>query len=294
MSDNALCWQKGKIMPASEASVSVMDHGLLYGDGVFEGIRFYQRCAFYLDSHLRRLRDSAQAICLQIPLNDEQLKQAIEQLIVSFALEDGYIRLLVTRGAGSLGISPVSCSTPEVIIIVDEIDMVSPDQRNRGIKAVTAATRRLSADGLSPRIKSLNYLNHILARLEAHNAGAQEAFMLNAAGNIAEGSTDNVFIVRDGLLVTPPLSDGPLNGVTRGIIIALAKERSIDVRESSITTYDVYTADECFVTGTGAELIPVYELDGRALRHCPGPVFDVLSQAFIAHIREQVSLAEAV
>ncbi|MDH5546531.1 MAG: branched-chain-amino-acid transaminase [Gammaproteobacteria bacterium] len=283
-----LCWIESEIVPASEAKIGVLDHGLLYGDGVFEGIRFYNKKLFYWPAHLRRLRDSANAICLELPLNDAELETLLLDLIEAYAGDSGYIRLVVTRGIGSLGISPVSCKRPGLFAIVDQLSMITTEQRSQGIRVITASTRRLPLDGLSPQIKSLNYLNHILARIEAQNANAQEAIVLNAQGKVTEGTTDNVFIVRDGVLLTPPVNDGALAGITRQIIMELAAEMQIENREQSMSTYDIYTADECFLTGTGAELIPVREVDGRSIRHCPGPVFQQMSEAFNTLIAKSV------
>lgn len=284
-SSGAVCWLNGEIMPASRASIPVLDHGLLYGDGVFEGIRFYDRTPFYLQAHLDRLRDSASAICLDIPLNDDQLAEAIRNLIQSFTDNDGYIRLVITRGVGSLGISPDSCKQPNVFMIADQMSMVSNEAREQGVRTITASTRRLAVDGLNPRIKSLNYLNHIMARLEAKNANAEEAIVLNANGYVTEGTTDNVFVVKKGVLLTPPVTDGALAGITRQIILDLAARLNIPYREQSLTTYDIYAADECFLTGTGAELIPVKELDGRRIRLCPGAIYGQLATAFEQLIR---------
>jgi branched-chain amino acid aminotransferase len=277
---SAQCWMNGKIISPSDAKISVFDHGLLYGDGVFEGIRFYHRRAFRLIDHLQRLYRSAAAIRLTIPYDQSELTDAITETINVFNHADGYIRLIVTRGEGPLGLDPFACQAPNVIIVADRMSLVDAQQRDQGIKVITAATRRLSADGLDPRIKSLNYLNHILARMEAHNAGAQEAMMLNAQGHVTEGTADNVFIVRDGRLQTPPVSDGALEGITREIVLNLAASVGIPVHELSLAPYDIYSAEECFLTGTGAELIPVREIDGRLLKACPGPVYGKIRQLF--------------
>lgn len=280
----AICWIDGEIVPAHRAKISVLDHGLLYGDGIFEGIRFYNGKAFCLGEHLQRLHDSARALCIELPMSDESMAAAIEQLIAASKNSKGYIRLVVTRGSGDLGVSPKSCKQATVFMIADEITMVSPEQRNQGVRVITASTRRLSADMLSPRIKSLNYLNNILAKIEAINANAQEAIMLNNEGKVSEGTTDNIFTVRHGVLYTPPLEDGILEGITREKILALAHESGITVRQQSLTTFDLYTADECFLSGTGAELIPVKDIDGRQLTQCPGPVYRQLVEAFTAFI----------
>lgn len=284
MSTQGVCWIGGELVPSDRARLSVMDHGLLYGDGVFEGIRFYAGRPFLLEAHLKRLEDSARAIALALPRSHEEIAAIVRQVIDAYGGTDGYLRLLVTRGVGPLGINPATCRQPELIVIADHLQMVDDEIRNKGIRTIIASTRRLSADGLDPRIKSLNYLNHILARLEANRAGVEEALMLNRQGQLAEGTADNVFVVREGRLLTPPASDGALEGITRNLIMRLAAQRDIAVSECSLAPYDLYTADECFLTGTGAELIPVREVDGRALRHCPGEVFRRLSQAFAEYI----------
>ncbi len=289
MSDphQALCWINGEIVQKTEARISVFDHGLLYGDGVFEGIRFYNGQAFRLQPHLQRLYRSATALALRIPYSEEELTHAVNNVIAGFGNPHGYLRLVVTRGEGLLGLDPTSCSRPNIILIADHIALVNEEQRRQGVRAVIAATRRLPPDGLDARIKSLNYLNHILARLEASNAGAQEAILLNASGHVAEGTADNVFIVRDDMLYTPRPTDGALEGVTRGIILKLAAQAGIHALEQPLAPYDLYTADECFLTGTGAELIPVREINGRPLKTCPGPVFTMLLKAFEELVRRE-------
>lgn len=277
----AMCWINGEVMDAAQARVSVFDRGLLYGDGVFEGIRFYNHRVFRLQRHLQRLQDSATAIGLPLPLSLQALAQAIHEVIAAYAQADGYLRLVVTRGEGPLGINPASCKHPTTFIIADRLGFVAEDIRQRGARLVIASTRRLSADGLDPRIKSLNYLNHILARMEANHAQADEAILLNASGHVSEGSSDNVFIVRDRQLFTPPVTDGALDGVTRGVVLELARELGIPSREKTLAPYDLYTADECFLTGTAVELVPVREIDGRVLPSCPGHVFHRLQTGFI-------------
>lgn len=276
----ALCWQHGNIIDAAQASISVLDHGLLYGDGVFEGIRFYRRRPFRLDAHLQRLFDSARAIGLRVPMTDIELTDAIAALITQFSADDGYLRLVVTRGVGPLGLDPAPCENPQVFIVASGLQLISAERRRAGAKVIIASTRRLGADGLDPRIKSLNYLNHILARMEANYAGADEAILLNSAGRVAEGSADNVFIVKHGVLITPPVTEGALDGITRGVVIELALQLGIAVCESPMGPYDLYTADEMFLTGTGAELISVRSVDGRAVRDCPGEIFTRISVAF--------------
>lgn len=287
MAEEALCWIDGRIRSATEARVSVLDHGLLYGDGVFEGIRFYHGRPFRLGEHLQRLDDSARAIALAVPLERDELEQAVAETVAAFPQEAGYLRLVVTRGPGPLGLDPAPCHRPTLFIVAHGLALVSDEARGRGIRLVTASTRRLGSDGIDPRIKSLNYLNNILARIEANAAGADEALLLNAAGRIAEGSADNVFAVcRDGL-VTPPVSEGALDGVTRRLVIELATAAGMAVIERPMATYDLYTARECFLTGTGAELIPVAEVDGRPLPERPGPVFRDLHRRFRQIIEEE-------
>jgi len=285
MPDSTCFWINGQLLPEHEAVIPVTDHGLLYGDGVFEGIRFYYRHPFRLAAHLQRLADSCKAIRLHLPYNLAQITEAVDEIIAAFPEENGYLRLMVTRGPGPMGLDPAGCTQANVILIATRLEMVHPERRDDGIRLIIASTRRLPADGLDPRIKSLNYLNHILARMEATQAGAQEAVLLNSQGRVAEGSAENLFIIRDGHLATPRPVDGALEGITRGVILQLAAELNIPAREAPLTAYDLYTADECFLSGTGAELIPVQEVDGRVLQHCPGPVFSTLAKAF----QEQVA-----
>ena len=275
-----VCWIDGEILPLARARVPVLDHGLLYGDGVFEGIRFHHRRAFLLQAHLDRLFDSARAIALDCPWDAPTLTGILQQTIDACDFDDGYIRLLLTRGEGALGIDPRSCRQPRLIVIADQLRMVGERVRREGAQVIIASTRRLPPDGLDPRIKSLNYLNHVLARIEANRAGADEAILLNAQGRATEGTVDNLFIVKQGVLRTPPVSDGALAGITRALLLELARERSIPTEEASLTAYDLHCADECFLSGTGAELIPVRNIDGRDMSACPGPVFEALEAAF--------------
>ena len=292
----AVCWLDGAIMPGEQATVSVFDHGLLYGDGIFEGIRFYQYRPFRLQQHLRRLGHSATAIDLALPYTPTQLEGAIAALIQAFGKPDGYLRLVVTRGKGGLGVNPVSCKQPTVFIVADTLSVVPPAVRQHGARLIIAATRRLPPDGLDPRVKSLNYLNHVLARIEANHANADEAILLNAHGHVSEGTTDNIFIMRDAMLLTPPVTDGALDGVTRGVILELASEMGLASAERTLSPYDLYTADECFLSGTAMELIPVREIDGRLLPACPGQVYLRLQQAFVERIaaeKKYVALEQA-
>ncbi len=280
MSEGAQCWINGRLMPGSEANISVFDHGLLYGDGVFEGIRFYQGRAFRLNEHLKRLMDSASAIRLTVPYTQKELIQAVVDTVAAFAEPEGYLRLIVTRGIGPLGLNPDNCTQPTVILIADHLSMIKESQRQQGAKVIIASTRRLPVDGLDGRIKSLNYLNNILARMEAGQAGVDEAILLNQQGHVAEGSAANIFVVRDDQLFTPHPADGALQGITRSVIMKLTAGKKIPVTVCTLTPYDLYTADEIFLTGTGAELIPVREVDSRPVRCCPGPVFSQLAKAF--------------
>lgn len=276
----SLCWQHGHIIPAEQASVSVLDHGLLYGDGVFEGIRVYQNRAFKLAQHLQRLEDSAKAIGLACPYAPQQLEHIVMQLVDAYGQANAYIRLVLTRGEGSMGIDPRRCVRPNLFLIIGELSMVSDAVRTHGAKVIIAATRRMPSDALDPRIKSLNYLNNILAKMEANLAGADEAILLNHFGRVAEGSADNVFIARAGAVFTPPLSEGALAGITRQTVLDCAKSLHLLAFEQTLAPYDLYAADECFLTGTGAELIPVASVDGRPLTHCPGPIYRQLADAF--------------
>lgn len=280
------CTIDGRPCTMAEATIPVTDHGLLYGDGVFEGLRFYNGKVFRLAAHLNRLEDSARAIALSLPLSHEAMTQTIQAAIADSNVNHGYIRLLVTRGSGPLGIDPSTCSNPRTIVIVDELKMVDPADRARGLKVIIAATRRLSADQFDPRIKSLNYLNQIMARIEAQVAGAHEAILLNQAGRVAEGTADNVFIVKRGILMTPPTTEGALDGITRSAILEVAAREGIAMREAPLAVFDLYTADECFLSGTGAELIPVASIGGRAVNPA-GPVFDRLSAGFSRLIEEE-------
>lgn len=254
----------GRIVDESEARISVFDHGLLYGDGVFEGIRFYNGRVFKLDEHLDRLMDSARAILLDVPEDGDTLRANILETIRANGLRNGYVRLIVTRGVGSLGLSPYGC-TPSVIIIAASIALYKAELYERGLEVVTCGSRRSSQAALSPAVKSLNYLNNILAKIEALNAGAAEGLMLNEQGYVAECTGDNVFVVKHGRLHTPPVSAGSLRGITRQVVLDLAPRLGVPVTEAEMTRYDIYTADECFLTGTAAEIIPVVLLDKRRL-----------------------------
>ncbi len=255
----------GDFFERENAKISVFDHGLLYGDGIFEGIRIYQGKVFKLREHLERLYKSAKAIMLSLPLNFEEMEKAVLETVKINKKEAGYIRLIITRGNGSLGIDPATCRQATVIIIVDDIQLYPAEYYEKGIKIITASVRRISVDSLDPRIKSLNYLNNILAKLEAQNAGCLEAVMLNKEGFVAECTGDNIFIVKDDCLLTPSGSNGALDGITKNTVMQIAGELGLHANESALTQYDLYTADECFLTGTGAEIIPVIDIDGRTI-----------------------------
>jgi len=280
MTNKALCWINHRVIPADEAHISVYDHGLLYGDGVFEGLRFYHGKTFMLEAHLDRLTRSARAISLLLPLDSDEIGQAIERLVECFDGDRGYLRLVVTRGKGSLGIDPQKCETPNLFIIVDELNVLNTKEIGAGIKLHIAKTRRLPAACLDPEIKSLNYLNNILARIEANQAGMDEALMLNLEGFVSEGSVDNIFIVKDGVLYTPPISDGLLAGITRAVIIEVAGLVGIPCKQASLTLKDLQQAQECFLTGTGAELIPVKQIGERVIKSPDSPLTPVLMEGF--------------
>ena len=271
----------GKLYDKADAKISVFDHGLLYGDGVFEGIRVYAGKVFRLSVHIERLYDSARSIWLEIPIAREQMTKAVEDTVRANDKRDGYIRLVVTRGAGSLGLDPRKTSDPQVIIIVDDIALYPSEVYESGLEVVTASTIRNHPNALNPRIKSLNYLNNILAKIEAIRAGCLEAIMLNVNGEVAEWTGDNIFLVKKGVLRTPPLKAGALEGVTRNAVIELANEAGIPMQETTLTRHDVYVADECFLTGTAAEVIAVVKCDGRVRgTGKPGPVTKQLREAF--------------
>ena len=263
----------GQLLDEANARISVFDHGLLYGDGVFEGIRFYNRRVFRLEEHIRRLYDSARSILLNIPMTPEEMTAAVLETCRVNELTDGYIRLVITRGTGPLGLSPYKCPKPSVIIIACSIQLYPDEAYTNGLIMATCATRRPHHDTLSPQVKSLNYLNNVMAKVEAIQAGAEEGIMLNERGLVAECTGDNVFIIRDGVIKTPPISAGALDGITRGVVFEIAAELGITIRETDISRHDIYTADECFLTGTAAEALPAVKLDQRPIgTGKPGPV----------------------
>lgn len=271
----------GQFVDKEDAKISVFDHGLLYGDGIFEGIRLYKGCVYRLDEHLERLEYSAKAILLDMPWSRDELSDLVCESCRVNGLTDGYIRLIVTRGAGSLGLSPNSCPRPSLIIIADKIALYPEECYTEGLAIVTVPTRRTNPAALNPGVKSLNYLNNIMAKIEAAQAGALEAIMLNDQGYVAECTGDNLFIIHKGKLYTPDAANGALRGITRQAVIDLAKAQGIEVRECNLTRYEIWNADECFLTGTAAELIPVVKLDSRLIGSGqPGPVTQQLHAAF--------------
>ena len=280
-------WIDGKLVDKDDARISVYDHGLLYGDGVFEGIRVYAGKIFRAEAHLKRLYDSAKAIRLSIPLSPTDFLLAIEQTVKANNFRDCYIRAVVTRGVGSLGIDPNRCKSPSVFIIADTIQLFPKELYEKGMSVITSSIIRNHPAALSPRIKSLNYLNNVLARIEANDAGAGEAIMLNHEGNVAECTADNIFIVKAGRVLTPTIVDGILEGVTRQAILDLCAKLAIPAVEQSFQKHDLFVCDECFVTGTGAEVAPVTKIDGRIIGDgTPGPITKRLIEAFHTYVRE--------
>jgi branched-chain amino acid aminotransferase len=277
----------GTFYSKDDAKISVYDHGFLYGDGVFEGIRSYGGKAFRLTEHLDRLWESAKAIWLEIPITKAVMTQAIEQTLEINGVKDGYIRVIITRGKGTLGLDPNRCSDPEVIVIADHISLYPKEYYENGLAIITVSVMRNHSAALSPRIKSLNYLNNILAKVEGLQAGCIEALMLNHKGEVAECTGDNIFTVRRGVLYTPPVDAGILEGITRDAVIGLARDAGIEVRETALTKHDIYIADECFLTGSAAEIVPVVKLDDRAIgAGRPGPMTGDLMERFHKLTRE--------
>lgn len=271
----------GQLIDKEHARLSVYDHGLLYGDGVFEGIRVYDGKVFLLAEHIDRLYESALAIRLTIPRSKAEMTRAVEQTVAANKIGDGYVRLVVTRGAGYLGLDIRKTSHPQVVIIADTITLYPEEYYREGLAIITASTLRNHPGALSPRIKSLNYLNNILAKIEATDAGCQEALMLNHKGEVAECTGDNIFIVKRGVLKTPSTEAGILEGITRNTVMRLAREANIPVQEVPLLRHDIYAADECFLTGTAAEVIPVVKLDGRQIGDGrPGPITQDLRARF--------------
>ena len=271
----------GKYYDENDAKVSVFDHGFMYGDGIFEGIRLYNKNVFRLPMHMDRLFRSAKAIMLDLPWTKQEIADAVCDACRTNNLTDGYIRLIISRGKGKLGLSPFTCSDPQLIIIADQNQLYPNETYEKGLKAITVPTRRNSHAALPPMVKSLNYLNNILAKIEAYKLGYQECLLLNNEGYVAECSGDNVFIVFEDKLITPPVSCGSLGGMTRRAVLDVAKRLGIEVVEKPLARFDVWTADECFLTGTAAKLIPLVELDGRSIGDGkPGPITKKLLQGF--------------
>ncbi len=271
----------GRFVEKEQAMISVYDHGLLYGDGIFEGIRIYGGKIFRLAEHVRRFYDSAKSILLTLPMDAKQLSEALLEGVQRYGKAEGYIRLVATRGKGDLGLDPDKCHVPTIFFIIDTISLYPEAMYREGIGVITASSRRLPPDGLDPRVKTLNYLNNIMAKIEAKQAGCIEAIMLNHRGEVAECTADNIFIVRDGVLSTPAPHCGILQGITRQTVLELAENLGIGVRETVLTRFDLYTADECFMTGSGAEIVPVNSIDGRIIgTGKPGEMTARLRQVF--------------
>jgi branched-chain amino acid aminotransferase len=262
---NLLIYLDGKLVPESEAKVSVFDHGLLYGDGCFEGIRIYNGRVFRLTEHLIRLYESARSICLTIPISLEEMEKATVETVAANNLRDGYIRLLITRGVGPLGLNPYQCPKAGIIIIASGITLYSAEKYETGLNLITCATRRPTPAALSPQVKSLNYLNNIMAKIECIQAGCEEGIMLNEQGYVAECTGDNVFVIKAGQVYTPTIASGALNGITRMAVIEVMREMGLQVHEITMTRHEIYTADECFLTGTAAEVIPAVQYDRRLI-----------------------------
>lgn len=271
----------GEFYSEADAKVSVFDHTFLYGDGVFEGIRIYEGCIFRLKEHIQRLFDSAKYIMLQLPMSLDELMEAVAETVRRNELRNGYIRVVATRGVGTLGLSPWRCKNSSLVIIADTIQLYPQETYDNGLKIVTVPTMRNRIESLNARVKSCNYLNNILAKIEGQNAGCEEALMLDHNGFVVECTGDNIFIFKDRILFTPPVYLGALDGVTRGCVIELAREAGYEVREEPFTRYEIFTADECFLTGTAAEVIPVVELDRRPIGDgLPGAITKDLIAAF--------------
>jgi branched-chain amino acid aminotransferase len=285
----AKVWLDDKLVDQSDAKISVFDHGLLYGDGVFEGIRVYKGRIFELDVHIKRFYESAKVIRLPIPMTQGNLVAAIKQTVDANSISDGYIRLIVTRGIGTLGLNPFLCRKPIVIIIADKIQLYPQELYENGMKIVSASTVRSHPLTFAPQVKSLNYLNNIMAKIEAIDSNTPEAIMYNTAGYVAEATGDNVFTVKDGVISTPPIEAGALGGITRAVVIKLARQENIEVVEKNLTKFDLYVCDELFLTGTAAEVIGVSEIDGRIIGNGQvGPVTKLLRKKFFEYAHNKV------
>lgn len=274
-------WIDGGIVDGTEARIPVTDHGLLYGDGIFEGIRVNGGRVFRLDAHMARFAASARALCLDLPGGIERVREIVLETVRAHATPDAYVRLIVTRGEGGLGVDPSNCPQPRLICMVDRLSLFSAEKLASGLDLVTSSYRRPPADALDPRVKSLNYLNNALAKLEAKQRGADDALLLNGRGMIAEASVANLFVVRTGVLLTPPATDGALEGITRATILELAATLGIQAREQTLGRFDLFAAEEAFLTGSGAGIVPIRSLDDRIIgAGSPGPVFEKLRAAF--------------
>lgn len=277
-------WIDDKLIDQQDARISVFDHAVLYGDGVFEGIRVYNGKVFEFDAHIDRLYESAKAIRLTIPMDKPVLMDAVEKTVEANGIVDGYIRLIITRGIGDLGLDPFLCGKAGVIIIADSIQLYPEELYEKGMKIISATTVRNHPLSIPPQVKSLNYLNNILAKIEAIDSGVPEAIMYNHEGYVAEATGDNVFIVKDGIVCTPPVQAGSLDGITRAVVMRLAKEQNIEVVEKNLTRSDLYVSDELFLTGTGAEVIGIVDIDGRIIGNGkPGPVTKLLREKFFEY-----------
>lgn len=278
-------WLDGEIVPVAEARISVFDHAILYGDGVFEGIRIYDGRIFKETEHIRRFFESAKAIRLEIPMTPDQIANGMKEAMQANGITaDGYIRLIATRGVGSLGISIKHTACPTVFVIADKIMLYPAEVYERGLHCVVSSITRNHPNSTSPRVKSLNYLNNIMAKLEAHDSGADEAIMLTHTGHVCECTGDNIFLVRDDVISTPPTSEGILDGITRGVVMELARKRGIEVIEKSLIRHDLYVAQECFATGTAAEIAPITEIDKRIIGDgTPGPITRQLTKDFVKY-----------
>ncbi len=277
-------WLDDKLVDQADAKISIFDHGLLYGDGVFEGIRVYNSRIFELEAHIRRLYESAKVIRLDVPMSKDKLIRAAEKTVEANNVIDGYIRLVVTRGVGTLGLNPFICKDARIFIIADNIQLYPEELYEKGMKVISATTVRNHPLAIPPQVKSLNYLNNILAKIEALDSDVPEAIMYNHEGYVAEATGDNVFIVKDGVIYTPPAEAGALGGITRGIVIELAKEENLEVVEKNLTRFDLYVCDEFFLTGTAAEVIGIVEIDGRVIGNGkPGSITKLLRQKFFKY-----------
>jgi len=281
-------WLNDRLVDEKDAKISVFDHGLLYGDGVFEGIRVYSRKIFEFDAHLDRLYQSAKVIRLQIPVSRESLVEATKKTVAANSVDKGYIRLVVTRGVGTLGLNPFVCKQAQVFIIAADIQLYPEELYEKGLKVISAATIRNHPMSVPPQVKSLNYLNNILAKIEALDRDVPEAIMYNHEGFVAEATGDNVFIVKDGVVYTPPVQAGSLVGITRQVVIGLAEKEGLKVVEKNLTRYDLYTCDELFLTGTAAEVIGVVDIDGRVISQGrPGPITKLLREKFYEYAHKK-------